>query len=337
VKSVGGEKFLAHGRDPNFPGWSDTAQLNIRHRGARDALIETLKGIALQCDGVRCDMSMLLLSDVFSRTWGERAKPGDGSPPAEGEFWVAAIDAVRRRNPEFIFIAEAYWGLEPVLQDLGFDYTYDKTLYEKLISDGGWGVRNHLGADLDFQFRSLRFLENHDEPRAAGVLFKDKHRAAALVFSTVPGMRLFHEGQLEGCRVRVPVQIGRRPRDQDLELRDFYRKLLADLGKRIMRRGRWKRLDPRPAWEGNDSWDQFVVHRWEADRQRARLVAVNYGAERAQCYVSVDLAGLRGRRVLLKDLLSGASYERSGDSLKNPGLYLDLGPYEGQLFTLLSL
>jgi hypothetical protein len=104
-----------------------------------------------------------------------------------------------------------------------------------------------------------------------------------------------------------------------------------------MRRGRWKRLDPRPAWEGNDSWDQFVVHRWEADRQGARLVAVNYGAERAQCYVSVDLAGLRGRRVLLKDLLSGASYERSGDSLKNPGLYLDLGPYEGQLFTLLSL
>ncbi|MGG6263734.1 hypothetical protein ACQ4M3_17555 [Leptolyngbya sp. AN03gr2] len=54
------------------------------------------------------------------------------------------------------------------LQQLGFDYTYDKRLYDRLLEQHAEPVRKHFWADLNYQNRSARFLENHGEPRAAG-------------------------------------------------------------------------------------------------------------------------------------------------------------------------
>ena len=154
-----GERVLAYGRDPTFPGWTDTAQLNHASSLARKALIETLNGIAELCDGVRCDMAMLVLNNVFMLTWGERTTPVAGER-AQGEFWKEGIDATRKRHPGFLFVAEAYWNLEWDLQQLGFDYTYDKVLYDRLLREGATAVRDHLKADLEFQKRSVRFIEN---------------------------------------------------------------------------------------------------------------------------------------------------------------------------------
>ena len=81
--------MIAHGRDPYFPGWPDTLQVNHRHAGFREAMLRTLESIAQQCDGVRCDMAMLVLPDVIARTWGERARPTDGSAPVDDAFWEA--------------------------------------------------------------------------------------------------------------------------------------------------------------------------------------------------------------------------------------------------------
>src|ERR1700676_3754909 len=58
-----GSIVLAYGRDPYFPGWTDTLQLNYRHPGLRAAMIAELRSVADRCDGVRCDMAMLLLPD----------------------------------------------------------------------------------------------------------------------------------------------------------------------------------------------------------------------------------------------------------------------------------
>lgn len=329
-----GARILAHGRDPYFPGWSDTAQLNYQHPGVRAAMQKTLLEIADQCDGVRCDMAMLVLNHVFARTWGEMARPAEG-PAAEGEFWADAIDAVRRRHPGFLFIAEAYWGLEEELQALGFDYTYDKVLYDRLVHEGAATVRERLQAGAEFQIRSVRFLENHDEPRAAQVFAPDRHQAAALVCYTAPGMRFFHEGQLDGRKVKVPVQLGRRPREpEDRRLRGFYEKLLAALGDPVLRRGRWRALEAKPAWEGSSTWEQFLIQRWEGGRLGSRLAVANLGPQQGQCYVELDLAQLCARRVILRDLLSSALYQRDGDSLKAPGLYLDMAPYQVHLFAL---
>ncbi|MBI2357885.1 MAG: alpha-amylase [Deltaproteobacteria bacterium] len=335
AETAHGKKVLACGRDPYFPPWTDTAQLNYGHAGMRAAMIETLLGIAAHSNGVRCDMSMLVLEEIFARTWGEKAMPADGTSPAHGEFWSEAIDAVRRKYPEFLFIAEAYWDLESRLQSLGFDYTYDKTLYDSLLRKDAKQVREHIGRDPDFHRKSVHFLENHDEPRAAQVFTAARHRAAALIAYTLPGIRLFHEGQLDGRRVRVPIQLGRRPAEEpEREVRAFYEKLLAALGDNAMRRGRWKLLEPKPAAGAGSTHEQILIHRWEGDGHDARVIAANYGSQPARCFAPLDLTGLRGSRVTLRDRLSEDAFERDGSELCDPGLFLDLAPYESHLFAV---
>ena len=156
------------------------------------------------------------------------------------------IGSVRERHPDFVFAAEAYWDLEWDLQQLGFDYCYDKRLYDRLIHEGPAAVRGHLQAGLDFQRHLLRFLENHDEPRAASGARTRPGAAAAVAIATLPGAALWHEGQFEGWRVHVPVFLARRPPEPtDEELRRFHLELLAATNgrRRAAGRGRWDLLD----------------------------------------------------------------------------------------------
>jgi hypothetical protein len=332
VGAGGAASVLAHGRDPYFAAWPDTLQLNHRHEGLRKAMVDELRGIASRCDGIRCDMAMLLLPEVIERTWGERSRPADRSRPVDSSFWSLAIEAVRRERPEFRFMAEVYWDLEGQLQQLGFDFTYDKRLYDRLRSGVAGAVRESLRAPLAFQDRSVRFLENHDEARAATVFAPDAHRAAAVVACLLPGLRLFHEGQLEGRKAHVSMHLGRRPEEPvDVRLHDFYRRLLACL-RRPEARGRWRWSECRPAWPGNDSFDGFITFTWEGEAGRALLVAVNFAPTRGQCFAPVQLPGLGHRQVRLDDLLSDARYERDGDDLEARGMYLDLPGWGRHVF-----
>src|SRR5262245_36084154 len=192
------DRILAYGRDPYFPGWPDTLQLDYSHSGTQDAMLAELQAIAQQCDGVRCDMAMLLLPDVFERTWGRRPQP----------FWPRATTEVRERVPGFCFMAEVYWDLEWTLQQQGFDYTYDKRLYDRLRDRHARPVREHFLAGLDYQDRLARFLENHDEPRAAATFPPGVHVAAAVLTFLSPGLRFFHQGQFEGRRKRISPHLG---------------------------------------------------------------------------------------------------------------------------------
>ena len=155
---VGGG-VLANGRDPYFAAWPDVVQLNAFSPDLRAAVTETLSAIAAQCDGVRCDMAMLMMNDTFERTWGERA-----GPRPEADYWPTVIPAVKSAHPEFVFMAEAYWDLEWALQQQGFDYCYDKRLYDRLVHDGAEAVHGHLNADLGVP-AAARPL--HREPRRA--------------------------------------------------------------------------------------------------------------------------------------------------------------------------
>jgi hypothetical protein len=328
-----GELILAHGRDPYFPGWADTLQLNYRHTGARQAMLGELARVAGQCDGVRCDMAMLVQPQVFLRTWGDRARPTDGSPPVDRPFWPEAIGQIHQRHSKFLFIAEVYWDLEWELQQAGFDFTYDKRLYDRLRAGDARPVREHLMAQPDFQEHSLRFLENHDEPRAAAV-FGPKLPAAAVITLLVPGMRFVYEGQLEGRKVQVPMHVGRRPQEPvDVALQAFYRRLLQALKRPEAHEGQWRLWTCRPAWDGNGTWDQFIVFSWEQGSRRL-LAAVNYGPVQGQCYVTLGLPGLVGRKFTLLDLLGDARYDREGDGLAGNGLYLDMPAWGFHLFEL---
>ncbi|MFQ3599324.1 MAG: alpha-amylase family glycosyl hydrolase [Chloroherpetonaceae bacterium] len=217
--SPDGEHFFACGKDPYFPAWTDTLQLNYANPNLRKAMIQVLLSIAKRCDGVRCDMAMLELKSVFNQTWKWLA--GE----MKEEFWTDAIPATKALNPDFLFIAEAYWETEWTLQQMGFDFTYDKKLYDRLHTRDFFGVKSHLSASWDFQRKMLCFIENHDEPRAV-VQFGNNIRAALLLILTMPGMRLLHQGQLEGYTRRIPVQLIRRFEEAgDKRILNFYQRL----------------------------------------------------------------------------------------------------------------
>jgi hypothetical protein len=328
-----GQRVLAHGRDPYFPGWPDTLQVNYRHKGFREAMLGVLDSIAAQCDGVRCDMAMLVLPDVIARTWGDRARPADGSPSVDDPFWPAATARVRRHRPDFLFMAEAYWDLEWALQHQGFDYTYDKRFYDRLHAQDAGAVRGHLMADPEYQRRSARFLENHDEPRAAAVFPPAVHQAAAVLAFLVPGLRFVHEGQRSGRRLRASNHLRRRaPEPVDQELKSYYDRLLACLQRPEVRDGDWRLLDAQPTWDGNPTWDRFIAFSWEGAGRRL-LAAVNYGPTQGQCYVRLPYRDLELHSFVLRDLMNPTTtYERDGGDLARRGLYVDLPAWGYHLF-----
>ena len=319
-------RFLACGRDPYFPAWPDVVQLNVFELGLRQAVIETISNIAGQCDGIRCDMAMLLLNEVFERTWGTRA----GDRPDQ-EYWDTVIPAIKEGHQDFLFIAEAYWDLEWELQQRGFDFCYDKRLYDRLEHDNAEAVRLHLHADVDYQNKLLRFLENHDEPRAASAFAGAKERAAAVVTSTLSGARMFHEGQFEGRKVRLPVFLGRRPVEpSDEELRTFYAKLLKAIDRPVFRSGNWQ-LCERSGWADNSTFLNLLTWCWTDDDGRY-LIIVNLSDARAQGQVKIPWLEGAGGTWHLTDLLSDAAYDRDGNAMLSPGLFVGLEPWGYNLF-----
>ena len=178
-------------------------------------------------------MAMLMTNEVFARTWGERA-----GPAPQAEYWPTLIERTKAVHPDFLFIAEAYWDMEWTLQQQGFDLCYDKRLYDRLAHESAESVRGHLQADPGYQERLLRFIENHDEPRAAATFEPAQARAAAVAMSTLQGARLYHDGQLDGRRTRIPVFLGRGPDEPpDGDLRAFYARLLRAVDDADLRDG----------------------------------------------------------------------------------------------------
>jgi hypothetical protein len=321
-----GGTVCARGRDPFFPAWPDVLQLNAFQGGLRKAAIETLSEIASQCDGVRCDMAMLMLNAVFERTWGARA----GVKPAD-DYWKTVIAAIQSRHREFKFIAEAYWDLEWELQQQGFDFCYDKKLYDRMEHADAESVRLHLLADPSYQDRMVRFIENHDEPRAAAAFSSGPARAAAVAILTLPGAKLLHQGQFEGVKTRLPVFLARRPVEPvDPEIVAFYDRLLQATRGDVFRSGSW-RLCERSGWPDNRSFQSILAWCWAKGDER-RFVVIHFGPDTAQARVQVPWDDLRGRTWRLDDALSGDSYDRSGDEMRDAGLYVELGPWKCHLF-----
>ena len=141
-------------------------------------------------------------------------------------------------------MAEVYWDLEWTLQQQGFDYTYDKRLYDRLRDGHARPVREHFHAGLDYQNKMARFLENHDEPRAAATFPPGMHQAAAVITFLSPGLRFFHQGQFEGRRKRISPHLRRGPAEPaDQHLQQFYDRLLAVLRQPVVREGQWQLLE----------------------------------------------------------------------------------------------
>jgi hypothetical protein len=321
-----GDRVLAYGRDPYFSGWPDTLQLDYSNPATQAAMRNELLRIAGQCDGVRCDMAMLVLPEVFERTWGRRAPL----------FWPETTRVVREQNPGFCFMAEVYWDLEWTMQQQGFDYAYDKRLYDRLREGHARPAREHLFAGLDYQDKLARFMENHDEPRAAATFAPEMHQAAAIVTYLSPGLRFFHHGQFEGRRKRISPHLVRAPQEPvDTAVQQFYDRLLAMLRAPAVRDGEWRMLECIQAWDGNWTSDCFLVWIWTGKSGDRRLVAVNYAGNQSQCYVRLPASG--GRGIRFKDLMGSLTFDRDGDDLDSHGLYLDMPAWGHHVFDVTAV
>ena len=340
-------RWFAYGKDPFFPGWVDTVQLDYRNPATRRAMLGEIQRIAPLCDGVRCDMAMLLLNDVFAATWKDY--PSSFGPP-QSEFWIDAIEAVRCEYPDFLFLAEVYWDLETRLQELGFDFTYDKRLYDHVVGKNPAAVQAHLlGATAPFLERGTHFLENHDEQRIASLLSFEEHRAAAVLILSLPGMALLHEGQLTGARERLSVHLGRRRLEPtQAEIANFYGSILKTRQQTNIGKGQWRLLRPREAWPGNPTFSNFVVIEWRPASSPSRLngpsgeearevadaplelMIVNLAPHNSQC--RIDLTGIGEHSWNVRNLIGPEAFVHQ--TLKEEGLAFDFAAYGAQILQI---
>ena len=308
--SVGG-KVVARARDPFFPPWSDVVQLNAFSPALRRLMVDTIKTLGDQCDGLRCDMAMLALDDVFAATWA-----GHVGPPLAQPFWAEVITAVRSTHPQLVFMAEAYWDREVDLLAQGFDLCYDKRLYDHLVHPDPEAARRRVATGD----RLVRFVENHDEQRAAAVFGREAERAALVTVATAPGALMLHEGQVEGRRIRVPVHLARRPVESIDEARKADTLLVLEAAV-SMRGGEWQPCAV-TGWAEDHSYGQLLA--WSSrTSERDYLVVVNLADRPAHARVQWKPPHT-ATSVTLVDLLTGTSYERAGDELQRDGLFVAL-------------
>ncbi|MHA2297304.1 MAG: alpha-amylase family glycosyl hydrolase [Candidatus Hodarchaeales archaeon] len=332
-----GTRWLAHGKDPYFPPWDDTFQVNYYNMDTWTHLKQLLLAISGICDGLRCDMAMLCVNDVIEKTWGWILQDQGFTRPRE-EFWQEAIEEVKSSFPDFIFLAEVYWDMEWKLQQLGFDYTYDKRFYDRLSGNSIDSIRKHLWAEKDFQLKSLRFIENHDEKRAITKFGRERSLAAAVIAGTVPGPCLYHNGQFEGRNVKIPVQLRRaRSESVDSGVKNFYERLLTFVKQETLQKGEWSLNKVMQAWVDNYSWENLLAWQWSiAGDHNFSLVVVNYSPDRSQGKILIKFPSQVKDSDLLTfdDRMTMVIYKRGVKSVQGQGLFVDLLPFQAHIFNI---
>jgi hypothetical protein len=238
------------------------------------------------------------------------------------DFWTFVIPAVKQQYTDFMFIAESYWDTEPALISQGFDFCYDKKYYD-FLKQGAERSMHHILEMAPYQDKLLRFLENHDESRAAGIFSNEQNKALALASLTLPGARLLHDGQLEGRKVKVPVFLSRRQEEtENKDLKLYYLQLLKILKFDARRKGKWS-VCGLSGWPDNQTFQNLLAWEWKSDHENL-LIVINLGDQPAQAHVKSGFHYLPGRTYQLFDVISGELYRRDGDEMIAPGLYVVL-------------
>lgn len=320
-----GPQYIALAKDPYFPPWQDVAQLNHFNPTLRAAQLKDLRTIAAHCDGIRCDMAMLQLNGIFNTNW--RHLLGD-TPQPEKEFWTEAHAAV----PSLTLLAEAYWGTEQRLLELGFSYSYDKTLYDAVRDTNIWHIRERLSSQPERQSDFARFMENHDEERRAVVFPNDRLAAAGTLLSTLPGMRFYHQGELEGRRIHLPI-ILRIAADEppDRISTNFFQKILRITKQDVFHEGKWALLDVAP--EGDAPTDALLVYEWRSPKAW-KIIAVNLAAYTSQGRVHLADRVSPTQNYIFNDELNNVRYDRTGQELHDIGLFIRRDPFQAHVFDI---
>jgi hypothetical protein len=192
-------------------------------------------------------------------------------------------------------------------------------------------LQRHLRERGDaFVTRSAHFLENHDEPRIAARLTLEEHRAAALLILGLPGLRLLHEGQMEGARRHTPVHLARRPEEpKEPAVEQIYRRLLGAIRESAVGRGEARLLAPTPAAPGDETCQDVIAVQWQTDTGAMDLVLVNLAGHPASFVLPLVMEA-PGARWRAHDRLGDETFEWTRGAV-NEGLRLSLPPHGGKL------
>lgn len=325
VSTRQGEKYIARAHDLYCPPWRDAAQLNYFHPATREAQIGVLHTLASHCDGARCDMAMLQLTDIFEKIWTRNLH---GAPAAKLEFWEEASAAV----PRLTLLAEVYWGTEQRLLDLGFSFAYDKDLYDAVKDSRAGDIQVRLQASVGYQSRLARFLENHDEERRAAVFPNARLSAAGTLMGTLPGMRFYHQGELEGLRNHLPITLRiAAPEPPDAYCSSFFEKILRLTNEEVFHRGRWSLLDIAP--EGDATFSNLIGYEWRTENSW-KLIVVNMAQNTSQGRVKLGDRARADRSYSFHDELNEVVYPREGRELHDVGLYVRLDAGQAHIFDI---
>jgi hypothetical protein len=316
-------RIVAHGRDPFFAPWRHTVQLDYSNPRLQEAMMVAASDVAARCDGLRCDVAMLLLQDVFENTWKRPMQP----------FWRRCLDRVRAEHPGTLFMAEVYWNREYELQQAGFDFTFDKILYDRLLSGDPESIRAHLRASPEYQSHCVRFLENHAEQRAAARFsYADHHRGALLLTGMVPGLLLCHFGQEDGRKLHSSIHSSRRPsEDGSPAHRLAYTELMKLLSEPARHDGTWQLLEP-----FNQRGANLIACLWSLAVHHSLLLLVNASWQATSGAV---VAGpLANRDCQFQDYLAGGTpYVVKAETLRAEGISVELPPWGAVAFRIMPL
>ena len=333
VENNQGEKFyLAHGKDPNYPEWSDTLQLNYARADVRKLMEKQLLDLVDHADGVRCDMAMLLNSSTFLRTWGWCLSDEEKNYLRQNEFWKEVIPKVKEKakklNKKFEFMAEAYWEKEELGEN--FDYIYCDEFYKNVCKTAHGErseiLKNHISYLAEMPktrklYKDVIYIENHDEERAIKTMGKDFSKAAIVAAGLIPEtMLMINQGQEVGRIIRPPMQINRFPKEyQDIDLKDYYQSVIDLKKTRLFNEGNWEIVDAncpeilaQKVTSPNNEMAAIVYTNLSHNRAYGKLTDVKNGCE-------ASVYALNDRRRLI------------ADQLRVGGMFIGLEAYESQV------
>ncbi len=342
-QAIGGQNgqthYLAHGKDPNYPEWSDTLQLNYGQEVVHHIMTEKLLSLVEHVDGVRCDMAMLLNPSTFLRTWGWTLNEEEKQYIQNHQFWQEAIPKAKAKAQslnklDFEFMAEAYWEKDVLAKN--FDYIYRDELYKHLVrvarGENPYHLKEHIAHLLECaqnqgQCKDTVYLENHDEERAIKTMGKEFSQAAAALISFLPNtMLLINQGQDEGRTIRPPMQITRSPQEKsDQQLKSYYQNLLQLKQSKLFREGQWSM-----AKAHGQATNLIVLEVISSDQTIKALVCINMGKNQTQAYVPQQ----NNYRVISSYQLNKNLYSHLEN--KETSFNLNLAPYNTELIFFAS-
>ncbi|OHT13427.1 Alpha amylase, catalytic domain containing protein [Tritrichomonas foetus] len=306
--------------------WTDVAQYNYFDEGLRQHQIDVLKFIASVADGARCDMAHLIISAQFEDYWRNELNAYGYSRPSR-EFWEEAISTVKSSYPEFRFLAESYSDNEANLINLGFDFAYDKVPYDKLTyKDAPGFIQEIWNRNRDYKSHCCFFTENHDEKRAVANFFYNYQaaNAAAGALLTLPGMRFFNQEQWNGPSNKIDVHLRRANYEQPNQACvTFYDKLFQVLKLECMTQGEFTQLNV-------DGSNSIAAWKYSYGDEHV-LVAVNFADNQAGGWIKISDAP-QGSNIPVLEMISGETYYRDGNELRNSGIFVLLNQYQVQIF-----